>query len=223
MGRWTAIAEGIAEDIREPGFGAAATVASAWCARVDPGVTRGLVNAAVILTDGDALTALWAPLPPCPDAATLLRWGEELESHIGELHKRCTDAGKAARGEHDDAVTAWRDAATGAREAAARIASASGSARPARAAAEAALDAAREQERDARRVAVDCESALDLLGMVDGKLRYSLDCVRKLPAELDETYEAAGRHVADGKKLPHSGDFIAPGHTPEMISDGTAA
>jgi hypothetical protein len=194
-GRWTALAEELADSIREPGFGAAACVAAAWSARVDPMATRSLVTAAVALAGTDAVPALWEPLPPCPDAATLLEWGENLESHVGDLLKRCVDTGMAARAERDAAVRAQREAAL--------------------------ADAARDRRQDAALVAADCEVALDLLALTDGRLRYALDCVRALPADLDEAYEAAGRIVAAGGALPHSGDFIAPSGTPEMIRQGS--
>jgi hypothetical protein len=135
----------------------------------------------------------------------LLEWATDLESHVGDLLKRCGDAGAAARAEHDAALGAQRDAASAAR----------------RAADGAALDAARERERDAARTAADCEAALDLLGEADGRLRCALGCVRALPAGLDEAYETAARITAAGGVLPHSGDFIAPG-TPEITTEGTA-
>lgn len=197
MGQWLALAEGLAADAREPGFGAAACVAAAWAARCDPAATRSLVAAAVVLTDADARAALWERQPPCPDAATLLSWGEELESNLGDLLKRCVDAGTAARAEYKAAIAARTEAAAAARQATAG--------------AEAAADEAREEERHAARVAADCEAALDLLGLTDGKLRYALDCVRSLPGDLDEAYEAAGRLIAAGGVMPFSGDFIAPG------------
>lgn len=205
--RWTALAEELAGSTREPGYGAAACVAGAWSARVDPAATRSLVTAAVVLAGTDVVPALWEPLPPCPDAGTLLTWGEELETHVGDLLKRCVDTGTACNAEHDAALRAQREAATAARSAAA----------------EAALHAAREREQDAARVVADCENALDLLGRTDGTLRYALDCLRSLPADLDDAYEAAGRIVANGGVLPHSGDFIAPSGTPEMITEGTAS
>lgn len=218
MSRWTALAEGLSADAREPGFGAAACVAAAWSARVDPLATRSLVTAAVVLTDGDAVPALWEPLPPCPDAATLLEWGENLETHVGDLLKRCVDAGMATRAEHDAALRARQEAAREAREAAIVTAKGSG-----RAAAQAALDAARVLEQDAAMVAADCEIALDLLGQLDGKLRCALDCARSLPADLDEAYEAAARITAASGALPHSGDFIVPGRTPENITEEAAS
>lgn len=220
MGRWTAVAEEIADVAREPGSGAAASVAAAWSARVDPAATRSLVTAALVLAGTEVQSSLWERLPPCPDAATLLRWGEELESHIGDLLKRCMDAGTAARAEHEAALEARAGAAAVARKAAARIATADGSMRQAL---ESALELARDREQDATAVAADCEAALDLLGATDGRLRYALDCVRALPADLDEAYEAAGRIVAGGGALPHSGDFIAPGRTPETITEETAS
>lgn len=218
--RWSALAEELADSTREPGFGAAACVAGAWAARVDPAATRSLVTAAVVLAGTDVVPALWEPLPPCPDATTLLEWAENLESHVGDLLKRCVDTGTACNAEHDAALRARQEAAAAARNAQARAAAVSGAAG---AAIGALLHAARERERDAARVVADCENALDLLGRTDGTLRYALDCLRALPADLGDAYEAAGRIVAAGGVLPHSGDFIAPSGTPEMITEGTAS
>jgi hypothetical protein len=198
MGRWLALAEKLADDAREPGFGAAASVAAAWAARVDPMATRSLVRAALMLAGTDVIPALYAPLPPCPDAATLLEWGENLESHVADLLKRCTGAGAAARGERSRAIEAGCEAASAAREAP-----------PGE-----ELDEARLRERAAAQVTADCEACMDLLGQADAALRCALDCVRSLPGDLDEAYEAAGRLIAAGGVLPHSGDFIAPTRIP---------
>lgn len=122
MGDWTALAEQLAAEAREPGFGAAAANAAACRARVDPAALRGLVGAALALTDYDALPALWAPLPPCPDAATLVSWAEELEAHVAALLLRCGDLGRAARAEHDAAARARAETEDDGREAAASAA-----------------------------------------------------------------------------------------------------
>lgn len=208
MGEWAALAEELADALLEPGFGAAACVAASWSARVDPAATRCLVTAAMVLAGDGALTALWEPLPPCPDLATLLTWGEELESHLGDLLKRCAGLGAAARAEHAAAVKAHARALAAERQASASAATAASAA--ARSAAQCAAQTTKETTADAARVIADTEAALDCLGETDGRLRYALDLVRALPADADETYEAANRLVRDGGTLPHDGDWIAP-------------
>ena len=216
MGEWAALAEEIAEAVREPGFGAAAAVASSWTARVDPLAVRNLSRLALVLTDGEARASLWDPLPPCPDAAMLLTWGEDLESHLGDLLKRCMDAGTACRAEHDAAVKARAAAQREARRLEHAVAAAP---EKNKAALIADLEAARKRARDAARVIADCEEALDTLGAADSKLRFGLDCARAFPADYADVYEPAERLVVNGGKMPHSGDFISPSYPAENATE----
>jgi hypothetical protein len=209
MGEWTGLAEDLATGIREPGFGAAAVIASAWCAGVDPGATRTLIGAVLALTDGDAMPRIWDRADPSEDEKTLLQWGEELESHIGDLLKRCLNLGSACRAEYGKALEARARALVNERKARAAMTIATDWGQ--KAALEDEMDYWRDEAAAAARVAADCEQALEILGAADGKLRYALDCVRSLPADLDETYEAAKRLVGNGGKLPFRGGFIAPG------------
>jgi hypothetical protein len=200
MGEWTALAEQLADEIREPGYGAAAVFARAYRARVDLAGVRGLVGAAMALTGGDALTALCAFADPCPDHATLVNWTEEMEAHVVTLLRRCDDLGRAARGEYTAATQARAIAlatvqSTGETEEAARV-----------------WAAARAEE--AALVMTDCAAALEILGEADCKLRYARDLLRAVPGELAEVYEAPIALTARGGKMPHSGDFIAPGEPP---------
>lgn len=218
MGQWTALAEQLAGDVREPGFGAAAVNAAACRARVDPFALRGLVGAAMALTEGEALHALWGAMPPCPDAATLVSWAENLEAHVAALLKRCEDLGSAARAEYDSAIQGRTEALI-----AARAAEAAAGIPGRREAAEAALGAARQRSEEAGRAAGDCAAALEILGESDCKLRYALDLLRAVPGDLGEVYEAPAALALAGGKMPHSGDFIAPGGTTETITERGAA
>ena len=195
MGEWTALAEQLADDIREPGFGAAAVFARAYRARVDLAGVRGLVGAAMALTEGRALAALCAYEDPCPDHATLVTWTENLEAHVAAMLKRCEDLGRAARGEHRAALQARARALAAATAATAQDAQAD-----ARAAAE-----------EAAAVIADCEAAAEVLGDADCKLRYARDLLRAVPGELAEVYEAPIGLVSRGGRMPHSGDFIVAG------------
>jgi len=90
---WLAQAEHLAGEAREPGFGAAHCNARAWRAGVHPAATRSLVAAALLLTSGDAGTALWAHADPCPSDRELLSWTTELEAHVADLLKQCGGLG----------------------------------------------------------------------------------------------------------------------------------
>jgi hypothetical protein len=217
VGDWTAVAEQLADDIREPGFGAAAANASAWSARVDPAATRGLVGAALALTDGDALSALWERRAPC-DLKALTSWTEEIEAHTAALLRNCEHLGLAARAERDAALQA-RTAAV----ADARTAAAAADIPGRREAAEAAQADAQCRAEEAARVAADCEAALEVLAGADCRLRYARDLLRTVPADVAEVYEAPIALTARGGRMPLSGDFIAPGGPPETITAKGAA
>lgn len=206
MGEWTALAEQLADDLREPGFGAAAVNASAWCSRVDASATRGLVGAALALTCGEALNALYERRERC-DMKTLVSWAEELEAHVAALLKRCMDLGRAVHGEHRAAARARNMALAGASAATTEDAKA----------------AALAQAEEAERVMADCEAALEVLGDADCSLRYARDLLRAVPGELTEVYEAPIALTARGGRMPHSGDFIAPSGPAETITERGAA
>src|ERR1035441_5927070 len=121
MTTWTGQAHLLADDIPEPGFTAAEVNASAWCARVDPQATHGLVGAALALTSGDAGKELWAAADPCPDDATLLTATAELEGAVAQLLEwaRRINAGCRAdftaaieQAQHARALTASTDPGT---------------------------------------------------------------------------------------------------------------
>lgn len=189
---WTGQAQILADDIREPGFTAAAANASAWRARVDPQATNGLIGAALTLTSGEAGSALWAEADPCPDDTTLLAWSAELEGHVAGLLEYARRMAAACRA----GFTAALEAARAARELL------NGPASPqARADAEDRLAAA-------NRAAADCEAALEILGEAGARLAHALDCLRRVPDDLAGTYEDAYRLVHGGGKLPHHGEFL---------------
>lgn len=205
MGDWTALAEHFDDSLRQPGFGCAAVFASAVRARVDPEILRPLVPAALALTDGDARAALSSAMPPC-DCETFVRWAEELEAHLAVLLRQCEGHGRAARAEHHAAEQARLAAEERIREAQGAMADPER-----RDAAGELMRQAQEEAREALLVAADCEAALEILGRADGKARFARDLVRCLPDNLAEVYEAAFALLANGGKLPFSGNFIAPG------------
>lgn len=205
--KWTALAEQLDDDAREPGFGAAASYAAACAAGIDPVIPRGLVGAALALTCGDARRSLWERQPPCEDADMLTTWTENLDADITVLLARCEDLGEAAGAEYEAA------AEQRARALAAASAAAAGMLGPedGRDAAAAALAAAEDAAEEAGHVMADCETALEVAGDLDGRLRYARDQVRPVPAVHDEVYEAPVALAAAGGRMPFSGSFIAPG------------
>jgi len=188
---WTGQAQILADDIREPGFTAAEVNASAWCARVDPEATRGLIGAAMALTSNDAGKALWAAATPCPDDASLLAAVTELEGALAQLMEV---ARKLAAGCRADFEAAMRQA----QHARALMASDDDATR----AEGAALLA------EAQRVLGDCEAALEILDETGTRLANALNCLRKVPDDLASTYEEPYQLVHDGGQLPHHGEFL---------------
>lgn len=202
---WTAAAEQLAEDIREPGHAATALTASAWSARVDPGATRNLVRVVVILAGQEALSGVWASAPPCPDDAAFLRGAEDIEGDIAGMAKHAGDMASACDGMREQAIADWHEAQQQAQRAQAGLGADSPEAR---AAAHAALIDAQERMREAAAVIADCDAALEILAEVRARLRDALHCIRQVPADLAEAYETPYQLVRHGGKLPLSGDFL---------------
>lgn len=206
MTTWTGQAHLLADDIREPGFNAAAVNASAWCARVDPEATRGFVGAALALTSGDAGKTLWSTADPCPDDAALLTSAAELEGTVAELLERARRMAAECR-EALAAAMAAASAAMGAITAAqAQLAGAGNS--QAAAAAESALADAQAMLSAAQAQIADCEAALEILDETGTRLAHALNCLRKVPDDLASTYEPVYGLVHDGGKLPYVGEFM---------------
>jgi hypothetical protein len=206
---WTAAAEAFAEQIREPGFKAAGINASSWKARVDPVAMRNTVQAAAVLTDGDALADLWQAADPVPGAAPLLAWCEELEGEIAgllgcgqKMAAACINTGQEA--ERDYAVARAKALA------AQRMLSAANETD--RNAAAIDLAAAEEEMAAAAQAMADCEAAMEILQAALHKLSEALKAIRQVPQDLGEVYEAVGDLIRDRgiQAVPYSGDFLAP-------------
>ena len=191
MTTWTGQAQLLAADIREPGFQAAEVNASAWCARVDPEATHGLVGAALALTSGDAGKKLWSATAPCPDDAALLTAATELEGAVVQLLEWARTMAAGCRADFEAAMEA-------AQRARALMASDDDATR----AEGAALMA------EAQAVLGDCEAALEILDETGTRLAHALNCLRKVPDDLASTYEVPYELVHDGGQLPHAGEFL---------------
>lgn len=191
MTTWTGQAQLLAADIREPGFAAAEINASAWCARVDPEATRGLIGAAMALTSNDAGKALWAAADPCPDDASLLAAVTELEGAVAQLLKAARTMAAGCRADFEAAMEQ-------AQRARALLASDDDTAR----AEGAALLA------EATAAIGDCEAALEILDETGTRLAHALNCLAKVPDDLASTYEEPYALVHDGGKLPLDGGFL---------------
>ncbi len=195
MTSWTGQAQLLADDIREPGFACAGLNASAWCARVDPEATHGLVGAALALTNGDAGKALWSAAEPCPDDATLLTAAAELEGAVAQLLEWARRMTAGCRADFEAAIGQAR---------AARALLASALTEDARAEAEARL-------AEAMAMIADCEAALEILDEAGTRLAHALNCLRRVPDDLASTYEQPYELVHDGGKLPYDGEFLTGG------------
>lgn len=196
MTTWTGQAHLLEDAIREHGFRSAEVCASAWRARVNPDATNGLVGAASVLTDGQAMTGLWAQVPPCPKDSEMLEQAAELEGAVAELLEHARRLAGACRAQ-------FETAADEANAAYARLAAA---ATPdARADAETRLEAA-------RLVIADCEGALEVLGGTGARLDYALNCLRRVPDDYASAYEVPLAHVREAGPLPHDGDFLTEGN-----------
>jgi hypothetical protein len=203
---WTGQAQILADAIREPGYGAAEANARAWRSRCLPEATRGLVAAALVLTDGDAGAALWAGAEPCPDDKTLREWASELEAHIAELLKHCRDMKQACEAELERAAIAHSMASAEASAARGRM-DAAGTA-DAYAGAEHDHELAAGRAHTAALVMADCEAAMEVLGVTAEKLDTALAAVCQVPADMGETYETPYSYVRNEGPLPHHGDFL---------------
>lgn len=205
MTGWTGQAYLLADAIREPGFVCAAVNASAWCARVDPEATRGLIGAALALTSGDAGKALWSAADPCPDDAALLTSAAELEGAVAELLGHARRLAAACRESLKAAYCAAAAAQAGIAAAQAQLA---GAGNTQAAAAESALGSAQAALSAAQAEIADCEAALEVIDEAVTRLAHALNCLRKVPDDLASTYEVPYGLVYDGGKLPYAGEFL---------------
>lgn len=206
MTAWTAQAQLLAGELREPGYAAAEANARAWRARVRPEATRGLVAAALILTGGDAGAALWAAAKPCPDDRALRGWASELEAHVAELLRHCRDMLAACTREMEAALREHASASAAAEAARGRMAAAADP--EAHAAAEADHEAAMERMHAAALVIAGCETAAEILRDAAGRLGAALDALRQVPEDLHDIYETPYRYVRENGPLPRDGDFL---------------
>ena len=187
---WLAAAEQLADDIREPGFAAAALVASTWRARCLPEATRSLARAAGALTGGGAMERVWDRVPPCPSAEALLRGAEELEGEAAAMRARAQVMAETCEEARDKAIREYEIARKQARQR--------------------WLGGPIAQERMAemRLVIGDCDAALELLGQVIKRLDYAVHCFRRAPDDFAEAYDIPLEFIRAGGTLPLSGDFL---------------
>lgn len=200
MTNWTGQAHLLADDIREPGYAAAALNAAAWAAGVNPEATAGLIGAASALTSGDCGPQLWAQAGPLPDDQALLTAAAELEGAVAQLLKYASQMARDCRADLEAAQAAATSAAA-----------ASAETSQARAAAQDRLAAA-------RAVIADCEAALEVTGDCGSRLAHAANCLRRVPDDLAGTYETPYAFVHDGGKLPYDGEFLLAGVSYEAAS-----
>lgn len=192
MSTRTGLALTFAEDIREPGFACARLNGSAWAAGVNPQATGGLIGAALALTAGEAGALLWTSDRPCGSDQVLVEAAEEIEGYLVSMLRCASGMAAAWRADRAAACAAAADA---------RAAMASAANPQARAAAENALGAA-------SAVIADCDAALEIIDGAGQRLAHALDCLRRVPVDLDSTYETPYLYVREGGELPYGGDFL---------------
>jgi hypothetical protein len=199
---WLAAAGQLADDAHQPGFAAAALVASAWCARCLPDATRSLARAAGALTSGGAMERVWDRVPPCPSAVALLQGAEELEGEAVAMRARGQVMAETCEEARDNAIREYQAAL---RQAANAGTVANG---------EAVRAGAEQVMADTALVIGDCEAALELLSQVIARLNYAVNCFRRAPDDFAEAYDVPLQFIRDGGLLPLSGDFLTAPATP---------
>ena len=195
MTAWTGQAHLLADDIREPGFAAAALNAAAWSAGVNPEATAGLIGAATVLTSGDCGPQLWAQADPVPNDQALLTAATELEGAVAQLLKYASGMARDCRA----ALEAAQEAAAAAAETAAAAENPQ------------ARAAAQEKLAAARATIADCEAALEIINEYGSRLAHAANCLRRAPDDLASTYETPYQFVHDGGDLPYDGEFLTAG------------
>ncbi len=206
---WLAAAEELADGIREHGYAAAALVASAWRAGVDPDATRSLLGAASVLTGGDAVSRAWDRVPPCVSAGQFLGGAEEIEGETAGAFRFAQRMAGDCAGTLDAAAEGYEQARQAADAAAA---AGDGDAEA----------AARDQAGWLQAVIGDCEAALEVIGAAAETLREAALLLLRVPADFEETYEEPLRFAASGRKLPRDGGFITPGTAETIPARGAA-
>lgn len=188
---WAQQAHQIAADACDLGIQAATINACAWRARVDPDATISLVGAALAL--GAPLSAIFpSGGPPLQDDKQMITLAADLEGDTASLLKRAQD------------LCAGAEAALAEAHAAAKLAAAAARAAKDDRARAAAADAVAE----ACAMIGDCEAALEITGGILPGLEHAFHQLQAVPADLEDTYEAAYLHVRRGGKLPYAGDFL---------------
>lgn len=213
MTSWLPRAQQLADDINEPGFGAAVTFASAVNARLDVAAYAPLYGAAMALTAGEALGRLYdKATPPMDEDTTLHRSCANLEADLFELGKRAREMNDDCLADFEEADGRYGKAVKAYKAAEARRAAASDETEVN--AAQAEMDAARADADAQRRICADCEAALEVIARVIETVDYAIACVRQVRPAFEVTYESALALVrswaGDGQqhRLPYDGDFL---------------
>jgi hypothetical protein len=191
---WTYRAEAILDGITETGLCAAAIVAAAWRAGVEPDATAGLTAASLALY-AEPKDLLTGPLYP-------LTRDREL---IAAAADAATDTGDHARATRilSDQVTDALSAAMAAADAAARwLAKAETSSERA---------SARRELRRAEQEIADCEHALTILVDAGERLGRALDGLERVPDDLLEVYDLAYEHRRNGGTFPFDANNFITG------------
>jgi hypothetical protein len=201
---WLAEAEAFAHDVAELGETCAVVMAATWRARADPETTIGLIRAALALglTDPAIILRGVSPGPAIASDRQLLSHADDLDATAAEM----LQTGRRMISACEADMVAARAAAAAARARAAQL-DADGKHGMAAAATSAALAA--DADADAAEAAgAECEAALEILRDMAGRLDKAQGALSAVPDDVYTTYEPAYDLLAQGRELPHDGDFL---------------
>jgi hypothetical protein len=190
------------EDLAEEVTG---ILGGARAARLDPDALASLAGAALALGAG-SLQVYRAEAARFADDRELLDAVEDAEADVAgrvaatrQLQSEVSDALARAREDLEEA----RDDLDAARAMPVH--------RPCdgcHAARAAAIAAAQERIRDAQERIAYCEQALRVLVPLAHRLAAALAAIRRVPGDLDGTYEQVYGHVRSGRLMPKDGDWL---------------
>lgn len=195
---WLSAAEVFADGIREHGEAAADLTASVWQARVDPDATRSLLDAAAVLTGGDAVARAWERVPACPNARAFLNGVEEIQGECVSSMRYAQDIGRQCADVHDAAAEEYQKARH-ARDRAAREDSDQS---------RVTVAAAEERMTWLSEIIADTEAALEKLDETYGLLHRAVLLLPQVEVDFADACDIPLQHIRDGGTLPWSGHFI---------------
>ncbi len=180
-------------------------------ARLDPDALTSLAGAALALGAGSVDVYRASREPYARDTEMLEEVAEVEDATAAALHEAQELRDQARRELSSARAAEWR--ARAALAAAHLMPAATGRQQAAKLA---AAERAQRQIIEAQQQAEVCEEALEILVPFIRQLRLALACLRRVPEDLGETYEAIYDHIRSGRVMPKDGDWLTgvPGQLP---------